>query len=103
MAESIEEQLSRRAFATQAEASQNAHLRISYPRRLWSRAGQTRHAQDQTVFRQWRFGFFVFYGAVALLLFCGLAVMADWPRTITTAAVGLNSPAVATHPSKHQN
>ncbi len=103
MIPSIEEHLSPRTFSGRASSSQNAHLNVSYPRRIWSRSGFQRGSpEDQTVFRQWRFGFFVFYGAVALLL-GGLAVIADRSGTITTAAARLNPPTAATDPGRHQN
>ncbi len=99
----IEEQLSQRAFSGKAGPSKNVPLNISYPRRIWSRSGfQPGSPEDQTVFRQWKFGFFVFYGAVALLL-GGLAVIADRQGTITTAAARLNPPTAATDSGRHQN
>jgi hypothetical protein len=103
MTPSNEEQLSPRTLSGKADAPQNAHLNIFYPRHVWSRSGiQRKYPEDQTVFRKWRLGFFVFYGAVALLL-GGLAVIAERPGTITTVAARLNPPTAATDPGRHQN
>jgi hypothetical protein len=73
-----------------AEASQNAQLNISSPRQIWN-ASKFRPGEDQIVFRRWRLGLFVFYGAA--LLIGGLAV-ADRPRTLISAEAPAN-PAMA--------
>jgi hypothetical protein len=57
---------------------------VSCARSVWNET-QARPGEDQIVFRQWRRGFFVFYGAVALLL-GALAAIADRPGTSDGAA-----------------
>jgi hypothetical protein len=46
-------------------------------------------SEDQIVFKQWMFGFFMFYGVIASLL-GGLALVADSPGTFISAAVATN-------------
>jgi hypothetical protein len=64
------------------EAPPNAQLGVSTPRPVWD-ASKFRPGEDRIVFRRWRFGLFVFYGAAALLI-GGLAVV-DRPRTLLSA------------------
>src|ERR1700688_3429574 len=76
------------------DTSQNEHVDVSCPRCAWDKGKvQPGVPEDQLVFRQWRVGFFIFYGATVLLL-GGLAVVADRPGTFTSAAAPTN-PAIA--------
>jgi hypothetical protein len=44
-------------------------------------------SEDQIVFRQWRRGFLIFYGAIVLLV-CGFAAaIADRPTLVTNPAI----------------
>jgi hypothetical protein len=61
-----------------------AQLDVSCARAVWNES-HARPGEDQIVFRQWRRGFFVFYGAIALLL-GALAVIADRPGISDSAA-----------------
>jgi hypothetical protein len=61
-----------------------AQLNVSCARSVWN-GSQARTGEDHIVFRQWRRGFFIFYGATALLL-GALAVIADRPGTSDMAA-----------------
>jgi hypothetical protein len=46
-------------------------------------------SEDQIVSKQWRLGFFIFYGAMASLL-GGLAMVSDRPGTFISAAAPTN-------------
>jgi len=90
------------APSDKAIASQDMHLNVAYPRCVWQRNEmRPRNPEDQNVFRQWRFGFFVFYAALGLLL-GGLAVIADRPGTSTTSAARLSTATASIDTSRHQ-
>jgi hypothetical protein len=61
-----------------------AQLDVACARSVWNE-GKARPGEDQIVFRRWRRGFFIFYGATVLLL-GALAVIADRPGTSDSAA-----------------
>jgi hypothetical protein len=90
----IEKPLSPKTNLNNIDASQNAHLDLSCPRSVWDESTvQPGVPEDQLVFRQWKLGFFIFYGAIVLLL-GGLAIIADRPGMFTSAAAP-TSPAIA--------
>jgi hypothetical protein len=76
-----------------------AQLNVSCARSVWNET-QARPGEDQIVFRRWRRGFFVFYGAVALLLGV-LAAIADRPgtsdRVATQSTAAIASADTITH------
>lgn len=91
------------ARAPGIDAQQHVHANISYPRCILHRSEfRAGNADDQIVFRKWRRGFFIFYGAVALLL-GGVAVVADWPATINIAAARLGPAAATAGIDRHPN
>ena len=51
--------------------------------------------EDQVAFRRWRLGFFIFYGAIALLL-GGLATVVDRPGALVSAAAPANQTIAST-------
>jgi hypothetical protein len=61
-----------------------AKLDVSCARVVWNES-RGRPGADQIVFRKWRRGFFMFYGAIALLL-GAFAVVADRPGISDSAA-----------------
>jgi hypothetical protein len=84
----------------ETDVSQHANLDVPSPRCVWDESKlPPRAPEDEIVFRRWRLGFFVFYGAMALLLVGGLAAIADRPGTITTAATAAY-PAIASTAAK---
>ena len=68
----------------ETNAAQNTHLDVSSPRCVWG-GSKFRSREDEMSFERWRLGFFVFYGAAALLL-GGLAVTTDRPATFASTA-----------------
>jgi len=74
------------------DAAQNAHPDVSSPRCGWG-ASEFRSKEDETSFRRWRIGFFVFYGVTAMLL-GGLAVATDRQATFANVTKS-NNPALA--------
>jgi hypothetical protein len=91
MTQTMEKSLSAELRLKPTEASSNVHLGVSSPRPVWD-AGKFRPGEEQIVFRRWRLGLFVFYGAAALLI-GGLALV-DRPRTLISAEAPAN-PAMA--------
>jgi hypothetical protein len=59
-------------------------------------------SEDQIVFKQWRLGFFIFYGAIASLL-GGLAMVADRPGTFVSAAAPTNPTIASTDTMRRPN
>jgi hypothetical protein len=102
MATQIEEPPSRKTHTT--EASEHAFLDVSSPPCVWDESKvRTGFPEDQAVFRQWRRGFFIFYGATILLL-GGVGFIADRTGAHTRVTAQAN-PAIASadtirHPHK---
>jgi len=81
----------------ETDVSQHANHDVSSPHCVWDGSKFPRRApEDEIVVRRWRLGFFVFYGAMALLLVGGLAAIADRPGTITTTAAPTYSATAST-------
>jgi hypothetical protein len=59
-------------------------------------------SEHQIIFRQWRLGFLIFYGAIASLL-GGFALVADRPGTLISAAVPTNPTMASTNTTRHAN
>ena len=47
------------------------------------------NADDQIVFKQWKFGFFIFYGTIVLLM-GGFGTLVDRPGTSSSAAAPIH-------------
>jgi hypothetical protein len=63
-----------------------AHFDVSLTRHVLDASKfRPRPHEDEIVFKRWRLGFFIFYGATALLL-VGVGVAADRPATLASAA-----------------
>jgi hypothetical protein len=91
----MEKPFSRATHLNETDVPQHGNLDVSSPCCVWDGSKfPPRAPEDEIVFRRWRLGFFVFYGATALLLVGGLAAIADRPGTITTAAAPAH-PAIA--------
>jgi hypothetical protein len=65
--------------------SKDARLDVSCPRCI-AGGSKFRSPDDAIVFRRWRLGFFIFYGALALLLAAGFGISADRPGQGTLGA-----------------
>jgi hypothetical protein len=59
-------------------------------------------SEHQIIFRQWRLGFLIFYGAIASLL-GGFALVADRPGTFISAAVPTNPAMASTNTMRRAN
>jgi hypothetical protein len=57
-------------------------------------------SEHQIAFRQWRLGFLIFYGTIALLL-GGFALVADRPGTFLSAAAPTHPTMAATNAMRH--
>ncbi|MEI9924541.1 MAG: hypothetical protein WDN50_14315 [Bradyrhizobium sp.] len=55
-----------------------------------------RASEHQMIFKQWRLGFLIFYGALASLL-GGFALLADRPGTFVSTAAPTNPTMVSTN------
>jgi hypothetical protein len=91
MTPATEKPLSVEPYFKKTDAADKPHLGISSPRQVWY-GSKFRPREDELVFKRWRLRFFIFYGAVALLI-SGLAVV-DRPRAFISAGVSAN-PAIA--------
>jgi hypothetical protein len=78
-----------------------ARLDVSCAHSVWNES-QGRPGEDQVVFRRWRRGFFMFYGAIALLLGT-LAVIADRPGTSDSAATQRTAAMASADPVRHSH
>jgi hypothetical protein len=56
--------------------------------------------EDQVAFRRWRFGFFIFYGAIISLL-VGFATVADRTRTLISTATQTNPATISADFIRH--
>ena len=59
-------------------------------------------SEHQIIFKQWRLGFLMFYGAMALLL-GGFALVADRPATFISAAAPANPTMASTNIMRRAN
>ena len=59
-------------------------------------------SEHQIIFQQWRLGFLIFYGAIALLL-GGFALVADRPGTLISVAAPINPTMASTNTMRHAN
>jgi hypothetical protein len=59
-------------------------------------------SEHQVIFRRWRLGFLIFYGAIASLL-GGFVVVADRPGTFVSAAAPSNPTMASTNTMRHAN
>jgi hypothetical protein len=59
-------------------------------------------SEHRIIFKRWRLGFLIFYGAVASLL-GGFALVADRPGTFISAAVPANPTMASTNTTRHAN
>jgi hypothetical protein len=59
-------------------------------------------SEHQIIFKQWRLGFLVFYGAIASLL-GGFALVADRPGTFISVAAPTNPTMASTNTMRHAN
>ena len=59
-------------------------------------------SEHQIIFKQWRLGFLIFYGAIASLL-GGFALVADRPGTFISAAAPTNPTIASTNTMRHAN
>jgi hypothetical protein len=59
-------------------------------------------SEHQIIFRQWRLGFLIFYGAIASLL-GGFALLADPPGTFISAAAPTNPTMASTNTMRRAN
>jgi hypothetical protein len=65
---------------------------VSSPGSIWD-VGKFRSPADEAVFRRWRLGFFVFYGAMALSLIGGTAMFPNRPENGALSATAASNPA----------
>jgi hypothetical protein len=59
-------------------------------------------SEHQVIFKQWRLGFLIFYGAIASLL-GGFAMVADRPGTFISAAAPTNPTVASTDTMRRPN
>jgi hypothetical protein len=59
-------------------------------------------SEHQIIFKQWRLGFLIFYGAIASLL-GGFALVADRPGTLVSAAAPTNPTMASTNTTRRAN
>jgi hypothetical protein len=59
-------------------------------------------SEHQIIFRQWRLGFLIFYGAMVSLL-GGFALVADHPGTFLSAAAPTNPTMASTNTMRRAN
>jgi hypothetical protein len=59
-------------------------------------------SEHQIIFKQWRLGFLIFYGAMASLL-GGFALLADRPGTFISAATSTNPAMASTNTMRRAN
>ena len=59
-------------------------------------------SEHQIIFKQWRLGFLIFYGAIASLL-GGFALVADRPGTFISVAAPTNPTIASTNTMRHAN
>jgi hypothetical protein len=59
-------------------------------------------SEHQMIFKRWRLGFLIFYGAIASLL-GGFALVADRPGTFVSAAVPTNPTMASTNNMRRAN
>jgi hypothetical protein len=85
MTPAIEKPASSKLYSGKIDFSRNRPPDASYPGSIWD-VGRFRSPEDEIVLRRWRLRFFIFYGAIALLLVGGLAIVADRPGTGTLTA-----------------
>jgi hypothetical protein len=98
MTPAIEKPFSPGTRLTGADA---AHFDASLTRHVLD-AGKFRPRphEDEISFKRWRLGFFIFYGATALLL-VGLGVAADRSATLAGAAVPTRPAIVSADATRH--
>ena len=82
-----------RSHPIKTNASLGAHSNIFAQRGRDESGFRSDIPEDYAVYRRWRLGFFVFYGAIIWLL-VGFATVADRPATLISAATQA-SPATA--------
>jgi hypothetical protein len=89
------------ASLNETGVTQNTHFGVSSPRCVWDGNGFRPSSEDEFAFRRWRLRFFVFYGAIVLLL-GGLAAFADRAtRTLTAAATPTNAATISADTARH--
>jgi hypothetical protein len=59
-------------------------------------------SEHQIIFKQWRLGFLIFYGAIVSLL-GGFALVADRPGTLISAAAPTHPAMASTNTMRHAN
>jgi hypothetical protein len=59
-------------------------------------------SEHQIIFKRWRFGFLIFYGAITSLL-GGFALVADRPGTFVSAAAPTNPTIASTNTTPRAN
>lgn len=59
-------------------------------------------SEHQIIFKRWRLGFLIFYGAIASLL-CGFALVVDRPGTFISTAAPTNPTMASTNTMRHAN
>ena len=82
-----------RSHPIKTNASLGAHSNIFGQRGRDESGLRSGIPEDHAVYRRWRLGFFIFYGAIIWLL-VGFATVADRPGTLISAATQAN-PATA--------
>ena len=85
MTPAIEDPASSEVHSGKTDFSQNMHVDASCPGSIWD-VSRFRSLEDEIVLRRWRLRFFICYGAIALLLVAGFALVADRPGTGTLTA-----------------
>jgi len=85
MTPAIEKPASFKGDSDKIDFSKNRNPDASYPWSIWD-VVRSRSPEDEIVLRRWRVRPFIFYGAIALLLVGGFAIVADRPGTGTLTA-----------------
>jgi hypothetical protein len=92
MTPAIEKPASSKTGAGETAFSEHTRLDVSCSRFI-AGGSKFRSPDDEIVFRRWRLGVFLFYGAIALLLVAGFGMFADRPGQRTLGATAASNPA----------